>query len=67
VDLKIPEGTTTGRKLRLRNRGIPGSPAGNLYATVAITLPPADSDAAKQLYRKMEHDLAYDPRSKLGV
>lgn len=67
VDLKIPEGTTTGRKLRLRNRGIPGTPAGNLYVTVAITLPPADSDAAKQLYRKMEHDLAYDPRSKLGV
>ena len=67
VDLKIPEGTTTGRKLRLRKRGIPGAPPGDLYVALTITLPPADSDAAKQLYRKMEHELGYDPRSELGV
>lgn len=67
VDLRIPEGTITGRKLRLQKRGIPGTPPGDLYVTVAITLPPADSDAAKQLYQKMQHELAYNPRSKLGV
>jgi len=66
VDLKIPAGTTTGRKLRLRKRGIPGSPPGDLYATVAITLPAADSDAARELYRKMAKDFAYDPRKSLG-
>ena len=67
VDLKIPAGTIAGRKLRLRKRGIPGEPPGDLYVNVAITLPAADSDAAKQLYRKMEQELAYDPRSKLGA
>lgn len=66
VDLKIPAGTTTGRKMRLRKRGIPGSPPGDLYATVAITLPAADSDAARELYRKMSQDFAYDPRKNLG-
>jgi curved DNA-binding protein len=67
VDLKIPAGTTTGRKMRLRKRGIPGEPPGDLYVTLAITLPAADSDVAKELYRKMEKELGYDPRMKLGV
>jgi curved DNA-binding protein len=67
VDLKIPKGTTAGRKLRLRKRGIPGTPPGDLYATLKITLPAADNDAAKELYRKMEKELAYNPRSELGV
>ena len=67
VDLKIAEGTTNGRKLRLKARGIPGKPPGDLYVVPQITLPPADSDAAKDLYHKMEQELAYNPRSKLGV
>ena len=67
VDLKIPQGTTAGRKLRLRKRGIPGTPPGDLYANLTITLPAAESDAAIELYRKMEKELAYNPRSELGV
>lgn len=67
VDLKIPEGTQSGRKMRLRGRGIPGKPAGDLYVVPQITLPPADNDAAKDLYRKMKKELAYNPRIKLGV
>jgi len=67
VDLKITKGATSGRKLRLKARGIPGQPPGDLYVVVQITLPPADSDAAKDLYRKMEQELAYNPRSTLGV
>lgn len=67
VDLKIAAGTPSGRKHRLKARGIPGTQAGDLYVVPQITLPPADSDAAKELYRKMEQELAYNPRRKLGV
>ncbi|MCW8901674.1 MAG: DnaJ domain-containing protein [Gammaproteobacteria bacterium] len=67
VDLKIAAGTKTGQKLRLKARGIPGKPPGDLYVIPSITLPSADSDAAKELYRKMEQEMAYNPRSKLGV
>jgi curved DNA-binding protein len=67
VDLKVPAETTSGRKLRLRKRGIPGEPPGDLYVTLVITLPPADSEAARELYRKMEKELAYDPRKELGA
>lgn len=67
VDLKIPAGTASGRKLRLKERGIPGKPPGDLYVEPAITLPPADSPAAKELYQKMRKDLSFNPRSRLGV
>lgn len=68
VDLKIPENTaTSGKKMRLRGRGIPGKPAGDLYVVLQISLPPADSEKAKDLYRKMEQEMAYNPRKKLGV
>jgi len=67
VDLKVPPGTTSGRRLRLQKRGIPGAPPGDLYAILSITVPPADSDSAKQLYRKMEQELGFNPRSEMGV
>lgn len=67
IDLKIAEGTTSGRKLRIKARGIPSNPPGDLYVVPQITLPPADSVAARELYQKMKQELAYNPRSKLGV
>lgn len=67
VDLKIKAGTSGGGKLRLKGRGIPARTPGDLYVVPQVTLPPADSDAAKDLYRKMEQELPYNPRSKLGV
>jgi len=67
VDLKIPEGTSAARKLRLQKRGIPSEPPGDMYVMLNISLPPADSDIARDLYHKMEQELAYNPRSKLGV
>ncbi|MEJ2389573.1 MAG: DnaJ C-terminal domain-containing protein [Chromatiaceae bacterium] len=67
VDLKIPADSNQGRKLRLRGRGLPGKSPGDLYVLLQITLPPADSDAAKQLYEKMRDQLGFDPRAHLGV
>ncbi len=67
VELKIPEGSGSGRKLRLKGRGLPGDPPGDCYVILAIALPPADSEAAKALYRKMENELNFNPRAKLGV
>jgi len=67
VDLKIAAGTPGGRKLRLKGRGIPSKAPGDLYVITQLSIPPANSDAAKALYQKMQEELAYNPRSKLGV
>jgi curved DNA-binding protein len=67
VDLKIPAGSNQGRKLRLKGRGLPGKSPGDLYVVLRVTLPPADSDAARQLYEQMRDQLGFDPRAHLGV
>jgi curved DNA-binding protein len=67
VELKIPEGSGSGRKLRLKGRGMPGDPPGDCYVVLAIALPPADTEAAKDFYQKMAQELNFNPRAKLGV
>jgi curved DNA-binding protein len=67
IDLKIPPGSSSGRKLRLKGRGIPGKTPGDLYAVLRIALPPGNSERARDFYRKMEQELAFNPRAGLGV
>ncbi len=67
VDLKIPPGSSDGCKLRLKGRGIPGKPPGDLYAIIEIALPPANTEAAKAAYRDLEKALKFNPRARLGV
>jgi curved DNA-binding protein len=67
VGLKIPPKSRGGTKLRLKGRGLPGNPAGDLYVVLQIALPPAETDAAVNAYRKMAEDLPFDPRAEMGV
>jgi curved DNA-binding protein len=53
--------------LRLKGRGIPGNPPGDLYLVLEVVLPPADTDKAREIYQTMARDLAFNPRQKLGV
>jgi curved DNA-binding protein len=66
VEMNVPAGSQTGRKLRLRGRGIPGDPPGDFYVLLQVVLPPAVDDQARAAYRKMAQDLAFDPRATLG-
>jgi curved DNA-binding protein len=67
VQVKVPAGSQTGRKLRLKGRGIPGDPPGDLYVVLEVVLPPADTDKAHQIYETMARELAFNPRQKTGV
>jgi curved DNA-binding protein len=67
VSLKIPPGTQTGRRLRLKGRGLPGDPPGDAYIQIEIVAPPADTEAAKEAYRHLSQTCAFNPRAKLGV
>jgi curved DNA-binding protein len=53
VQLTVPPGSAAGRKLRLRGKGIPGQTPGDLYAVLAIVLPPADTPRAREAYAAM--------------
>jgi curved DNA-binding protein len=62
VEVRIPEGSQSGRKLRLRGRGIPGATPGDLYLVLEVVLPPATTPKARQLYETMARELNFNPR-----
>jgi curved DNA-binding protein len=64
VQLRIPPGSGSGRKLRLEGRGMPGHPPGDQIVTLAIHIPPAADSKAKAAYRAFEKAFAeFDPRA----
>lgn len=67
VEVNVPAGSQSGRKLRLKGRGIPGNPPGDLYLVLDVVLPPASSDKARALYQSMARELAFNPRGQMGA
>jgi curved DNA-binding protein len=63
VELTVPAGAQSGQKLRLRARGLPGSPAGDQIVTIKLVTPAAQSAAHKEAYERMKHDFKFDPRA----
>ena len=68
VDLRIPAGSSAGRKLRLRGRGFAGERGaaegrGDLYVVVDIAMPPANEDpAVAAAWEALRDAAAYHPR-----
>lgn len=62
VKVRIPEGTQSGRQLRVRGKGIPGEPAGDLLLEIQVVLPPADTPRARELYETMAREMGFNPR-----
>jgi curved DNA-binding protein len=62
IQMSIPANTSSGKKMRLKGQGIPAKQAGDLYVSLQIVLPPANTEQAKKVYKSMQ-DLGFDPRS----
>jgi curved DNA-binding protein len=65
VQLTVPAGSAAGCQLRLKSKGIPGNPPGDLYVVLGIVLPPAESDSAKDAYRAMAKAFDFDARAHI--
>lgn len=63
VELKLPAGTQSGRKLRLKGRGLPGATPGDEIVTIQLQTPPARTDADRAFYEEMAKRFNYDPRA----
>jgi curved DNA-binding protein len=68
VDLKLPANSQTGKKLRMKGRGLSSkTQVGNQYVTLAILAPPATTSEQREFYKKMAKFMPYNPRSGLEV
>jgi curved DNA-binding protein len=63
VEMTVPKGSQGGRRLRLKGKGIPGTPPGDLYVILNIVLPPADTERAAAAYDVMRQAFNFDPRA----
>jgi len=62
VEMKLPENTKGGKKLRLKGRGLPGKNPGDQYVILQIMTPEANTDELKKLYEKMQAISHFNPR-----
>ena len=55
AQVRVPAGSSSGRRLRLRGRGLPksGGGKGDLHAVVKITVPKQLSDRERELYEQL--------------
>jgi len=55
AQVRVPAGSSSGRRLRLRGRGLPkaGGGHGDLHAVVKITVPKQLSDRERELYEQL--------------
>jgi curved DNA-binding protein len=63
--VRVPAGTSSHRRLRLKGRGLPnerGRP-GDLYAETQITVPSAPSAEERRLFEQLAGTSTFDPRS----
>jgi curved DNA-binding protein len=62
--LKVPPGSSSGRKLRLRGEGLPDPTggSGDLYATVKIVVPKKLSKKERELFEKLRDASKFNPR-----
>jgi curved DNA-binding protein len=61
VNIKIPAGTQSGQKLRVRGRGLP--PSGDLLVVTKIAVPVKISDGEKKLWEQLKRESKFNPRS----
>jgi curved DNA-binding protein len=64
--VRVPEGSSSGRRLRLKGRGMPnpkGSP-GDLYAEVRIMVPKKLTDEERRLFQELAAVSTFDPRQE---
>jgi curved DNA-binding protein len=59
AQVKVPAGSSSGRRLRLRGQGMAG---GDLYAVVQIHVPKRLNDRERELFEQMAEVSDFDPR-----
>lgn len=65
IKLRVPPGSSSGRKIRLRGKGFPNpkGAAGDLYAEIKIAVPGELSEKERQLFEELQEVSSFEPRS----
>lgn len=68
VNVKVPKGSSSGRKLRLKGKGFPGKHPGDQIVILQIVMPERHAPEAEKIYERLaEAEKQFNPRVKLHV
>jgi len=68
VDLKLPPGSQSGRKLRLKGKGLCSrNQSGDQYVVVEIHTPKIENDRQREFYEEMARLMPFNPRNTFKV
>jgi len=62
VSLTIPPGSSSGKRFRLKGRGIPGKTPGDQFVILKVVVPAATSERQRELYEQLQQEQAFNPR-----
>lgn len=63
VNIRIPAGTQSGQRLRVRGRGLGKEGArGDLFVVIRVQVPERVTDAERALWEKLARESGFDPR-----
>jgi len=62
IEIKIPAGSRSGQKLRLKGKGMPTIPEGDLLLELMIQTPKAETEEIAQLYQSLQEISQFNPR-----
>jgi DnaJ-class molecular chaperone len=67
IELAIPPGTSSGRVLRIKGKGMPSKDgAGDLYVSARVVLPEGGDAELDELMRQWRDKKPYDPRRDMS-
>jgi molecular chaperone DnaJ len=68
VSLKVPAGTQSGKRFRLRGLGVKSrTGTGDLYARVVVQVPDRDGDQVREIAQRLVPFYTRDPRAELKL
>lgn len=62
IKLKIPAGSYSGQKMRLKGKGLSGNVPGDQFVVINIVNPTLKDDADRQLYEDLQKHFNWNPR-----
>lgn len=67
VQLKVPAGATSGKRLRLKGRGMPGNEPGDFYVRLMVDTPAPENDEQRAAYEALRDLFDFNPRDNMTI
>ncbi|MEX2367085.1 MAG: DnaJ C-terminal domain-containing protein [Pseudohongiellaceae bacterium] len=60
----VPPNSQTGQKLRLKGKGMPGSPPGDFYVVLKVLMPDKSTQKSRELFAELASEIPFNPRAQ---